>query len=141
MEEIVWSEEWVLDHDVIDGQHKRLVKLLNGIIKSDIAISRLMSELIDYASRHFTDEEEIMFTNNYPDEDYYHHKEEHRKFKETLLDISFEVIKYNDSNKELVAKIKSKFEEFCFFWFHSHFLETDRKVVEFLKGGRLNNKE
>lgn len=134
MEKIIWSDEWNLDIGGVDAQHKNLVNILNGISERSINTQNLIQELINYAGTHFADEEELMFRNNYPREAYLLHKLEHRQFTTTLLEISFKITEAN-GNEELSEKLITKFEDFCFKWFHIHFLGTDKKFGEFLKGG------
>lgn len=134
MEKIIWSDNWNLDIDGVDAQHKKLVNILNKISERQINTQNLIEELIEYAGTHFADEENLMFYSSYPKELYYLHKVEHRKFTQTLLEISFSITEAN-GDEELSDKLITKFENFCFKWFNIHFLGTDKKFADFLKGG------
>lgn len=129
MEKIIWNDDWNTGISIIDEQHKTLVTILNKIITNEINVNELMLELIKYSGRHFADEERYMVRYKYPIDDYDYHRNEHVKFTELLLDISFEVIKSGFNGKEVIKK----FETFCFIWFNKHVLETDKKLGNYLK--------
>ena len=129
MEPIKWREEWNLDYDGIDTQHKKLIDLINRIILKKSDLTSLVTAFIDYTSTHFADEEALMFRNKYPKDLYDAHRREHKEFTNILLEISFELSKNGN------PKLARKFKEFCIAWFKYHFLGTDKTLVEFLKGG------
>jgi hemerythrin len=131
MAKIVWKKDWVLDCSLIDEQHKQLITIVNRIIDKDILIQDLLEELIDYAARHFHDEEDLMIETKYPSKEFDLHKAEHRQFTNTLLNISFKLMDAKDDKdlNELVLIL----ERFCVLWFQTHFLNTDKKFTEFLR--------
>ena len=135
MGRIVWKKEWTLDCGFIDEQHKQLIDIVNLIIEGKIPLQELLKQLIHYSGAHFGDEESYMLESGYPGKDITAHKLEHRKFTNTILDISFEVIQNTDA--EDVEKLTDILERFCVLWFQSHFLNTDKKFTDFL---RKNNK-
>lgn len=129
MEKIVWDEAWSLGFERIDLQHKQLISLINRITFDEIKIKELIGDLIDYTSLHFGDEEALMFEYCYTQDLFSAHKEEHRKFTNTLLEVSF--VLGDDINEELVEK----FKRVSVTWFKVHFLGTDKLLVDFIKGG------
>ncbi len=85
MDQIVWSDEFSIGHEVIDAQHKKLVAMINRLITtSRVAtgsetISEILAEMSDYVRVHFDTEEKLMERINYPRiED---HKAQHRAFQ------------------------------------------------------------
>lgn len=136
MGRIEWKKEWELGVKEIDDQHKYLIKTLNNIYYDKINFKDLIQYLIKYAAEHFSAEEELMFKSKYDGkkyEEYKEHKEQHKKFTNSLLEISFKIINPYVENKDL-NELVSKFKEFCFVWFKIHFLGTDKKFTDFLKG-------
>lgn len=127
MKKIEWQDDWYLGVDKIDNQHKELLSLVNRILKDDIKTKELVNDFIDYAAKHFRDEEKLMFHNVYPHKQYYIHKVEHQKFTRALLEISFALQENNDDSLPL------KFRQFCIDWFRLHFLETDKLFTNFIK--------
>lgn len=136
MDKIIWTKEWCLDGGDIDRQHKNLIDVLNRIIDRDININELLLELIEYASEHFVDEEVLMIKNDYPEDEYITHKNEHRFFTKALLEISFGL--FSKVNPDELEEVIQKIEHFCFSWFNIHFLTIDKQLVEFLKSGGDN---
>jgi hemerythrin len=129
MNQIKWNKDWILDYDGIDTQHKQLIRIVNKVIRGKADAVSLVEQLIDYTSIHFMDEERLMIDNKYPHDLYTAHKKEHKEFINLLLETSFGLIKNGDP--ELASKIK----EFVLDWFKYHFLGTDKKLADFLKGG------
>lgn len=132
MNRFEWNDKWSLDLDIVDKQHKNLIEILNKMNNDSISYSETLDSFIDYAGRHFSDEEELMRIYNY--QGYLEHKVEHRKFTLALLEVSFKLIKIK-KNEDAVNKIMDRFKEFCFAWFNIHFLERDKEFVDFIKGG------
>jgi hemerythrin-like metal-binding protein len=126
------KEEWTLGFNHIDTQHSKLLRLLSHVKKGNAPISYLLEEFIEYAGVHFFDEEKLMLDTNYDEAAFKWHKEEHRKFKEALLEISFTLLKVKNDTVSR-EKIVEGFKRFCMVWFEYHFLETDSKLVKFIK--------
>jgi len=127
MNQIQWNTEWELNNELIDGQHKELIDIINRLIANKTNAITLLQEFIDYTSKHFIDEETMMIDSHFPKELFKFHKEEHKAFVNLLLEVSFEITK--GTNKEL----NTKFKQFCVEWFKHHFLGTDKYFVNFLE--------
>lgn len=125
--EIHWDKNWELGVFYIDEQHKRLVSIVNKIAKSQIEdVYAFLSELIQYSSDHFSDEEQLMISVDYPN--ILMHKQEHRLFNRALLEYSFRL--NNGEDKKILHE---ELAEFVAKWFAYHFLKTDRLLVDFVK--------
>lgn len=128
--EIHWDKSWELGVFYIDEQHKQLVNIVNKIAKSQITgVYQLLSMLIKYAGEHFSDEENLMISVNYPDIPA--HKHEHRLFTRAMLEYSFRL-----NNGEDKKVLQEELSEFVAKWFAYHLLQTDRKLVKYIKEGK-----
>ena len=101
-----------------------------------ISFQTLLEELIHYSSMHFSDEEQLMTEFKYPNKLIKEHKKEHNQFISTILDISFKAI--DCENDKQLEELYLVLERFSVLWFQTHFLNTDKKLAEFL---RKNNPE
>ena len=131
MDVIVWKLEWNTGSEDVDEQHRVLISLLNKIIERSMDTQTLLVSFIEYTSSHFVDEEILMIKNNYPEELFLEHRHEHRTFTRSLLETSFGVLSARTMEEH--HKIIDKLEEFCFTWFKIHFLNTDKKMADFVK--------
>ena len=62
---LVWQDDLDTGIDVIDGQHRRIVEMINQLEAarqsgSQVAIVEVLDELVDYTLSHFAFEEELM---------------------------------------------------------------------------------
>ena len=135
MKTIKWKEEWTLGQESIDFQHKKLICILNRIIVNKFDTYKIVADLIEYAAMHFIDEENFMASQNYPKDLIDAHRKEHKEFTKLLLETSFGLMRNRS------PEIAIEFKEFCFAWFKFHFLNTDKKLIEFLKGGANTKSE
>ncbi|MFU8896684.1 MAG: bacteriohemerythrin [Gammaproteobacteria bacterium] len=88
-----WDESLITGLETVDGQHKRLVQLINrfgaalvsesGVSRRDIDI--VFSELVDYANYHFREEETMMAAVGLHDGYIEFHRSEHANFIAQLL--------------------------------------------------------
>jgi methyl-accepting chemotaxis protein/hemerythrin len=122
-----WKDSLSLGIDVIDEQHKVLVRLLNhlhDLIASSSpveAIDAILVQLADYTKFHFGDEEKFMQSMSYPELP--GHQEIHRKF---IAEISGLVDSRRRGEaidgKTLLAHLRS--------WLTDHIMGTDRKYAK-----------
>lgn len=68
---LAWQEDLETGIDVIDGQHRRIVDMINQleaarISQSQVAIVEVLDELVDYTLSHFAFEEALMEQAGYP---------------------------------------------------------------------------
>lgn len=125
---IIWCEEWNLGYEAIDNQHKDLLNIINLVNEEDINYCVLIHLLQNYLSKHFNVEERLMLIIDYPKDLYMEHKKEHMEFTLTILEASFEVVTCSENNKEIFEGLK----DFCMLWFNTHFLNTDKKLTDFM---------
>jgi hemerythrin len=82
---IAWTEDLETGHADIDNQHKQLVETINSLLnaymnsKGHDEIKRTMKFMVNYASEHFSQEEELQKQSEYPG--YEKHKLIHDQFR------------------------------------------------------------
>ena len=123
---IVWDDSLNLQIDLIDEEHKFLIFLMNKLYKQyhdgepQITIRATFSELTEYATKHFSDEEEYMASINFTDLDA--HRAIHQRLLERLNAYSQE---FDDSN----GQISEYFFTFLKLWVTAHIKGIDAKYT------------
>jgi len=84
MQQISWTKEWCVGNEIIDQQHKNILKIINRLIElyeietnSEIIIS-LLNDFQVCANEHLHYEEYVLYKNHYHDLD--NHKKAHRHY-------------------------------------------------------------
>ncbi len=132
-----WDNSLSVGIDIIDGQHMKMVDMINNFYdeihriytgESKATLNELRSELIqnmiDYARVHFRTEEEYFEEYNYPD--YEEHKKEHDEFTAKVVDL-----KERFDKGRLI--LSTEITDFLKDWVIKHIKETDQKYSEFLR--------
>jgi len=90
-EELIrWSDDYSTGIGMVDGQHRRLLDLINQLFVSmkkggdKETVSEAIESLADYTRTHFSDEEELMRQHGYPELDA--HIRLHRTFVDAVQD-------------------------------------------------------
>ena len=87
---VTWNDEYMMDVQEIDVQHRKLIALVNVLHevmksgKGGEALGRALTELIKFTKIHFATEEAYMGEYGYPN--YAVHKEEHEKLLKDLAE-------------------------------------------------------
>ncbi len=115
-ESTVWVLEWTDELSVgipeVDEDHKRFIKLVNGLNQAILdrqglaEIRKCMQLLLDDAEQHFAHEERLFKQWNYPDSD--EHAEKHAQVTEELHAIKDEFNLKNTEYKWIAAGLKIK---------------------------------
>lgn len=128
-----FTEDCLIGVEQIDNEHRRLFELVNEtadlLMKDSVSrsdVTKLFSELNNYAVLHFRHEEEYMMQINDPELP--RQKEMHQAFVTKLKEIELGDIKSND-DKETVKNIL----EFVARWLFSHILSSDTMIGVFQK--------
>ncbi|GBE58468.1 bacteriohemerythrin [bacterium BMS3Abin01] len=135
-----WDEKYSVGIEEIDQQHKRLFDLINKLygtvqkvngandLQSSIielsAILAAVDKMEDYASYHFSTEENYMLEYSYPD--YKAHKKAHDLFFESVRKFKREI----DEGKGFKL---TDILEYLKKWLTGHVLTTDQKYRKFFK--------
>lgn len=125
------SIEWIEDYSVgissIDGEHMRLVQIINHLNEairkeeSKAVLVHTFDRLIEYAMEHFENEENLMRQHQYPEIE--EHIKEHKKLMKTVMEL----------NKEKKYIFPANVSEFLNSWLIDHILTTDMKYREYLR--------
>jgi hemerythrin len=126
-----WKAEYSVNVAMIDGQHKRLVDLLNQLYdamkagKGNEVVGKVLEDLVDYTKKHLADEERLLQSNGYPA--FAGHKAEHVR-------ITAQVVDYHRQYKEGNVGISVKLGNFIKDWLINHIQTVDKKYSAFLNG-------
>jgi len=129
---VSWGESYATGIELIDNQHKELVRLTNQLYHACLAGSEVvetvfksaMSQMVDYVRFHFTAELELLKRINYPA--YHEHKKEH----DTLVMNILEASKEFSVGKKFVAY---NFVRTLKDWVFSHIAFSDKLYAAFVK--------
>ena len=132
MKEIIWTSDLSVGIELIDQQHKMLIKHLNDLSQSlksnqgPTKIATTLNFLIDYTDFHFTAEEKHMAANDYPGLET--HKKKHEEFKKTLSNME-EDLEEEGATKVLADSIDTLLVK----WLFEHIRAVDVAFGNFLK--------
>ena len=129
MDEIKWTDDFSIENNRIDEQHKKLIVLLNRMLKNPSAktdsetVSDVLTEMTVYSKEHFRTEEELMQKFNVPKLE--KHKLRHREYR----------IKTANFCVSTINGIETVPEEILIFlkdWWIKHILEEDMEYKPYL---------
>lgn len=140
MKEIMWTKDLSVGIELIDEQHKMLIKHLGDLSEAlqsgrgAAKISTTLNFLIDYTDFHFNAEEGHMKANAYPQ--YENHKKLHEEFKATLSNLEEEF--EEDGATKMLADSTDKL---LVKWLFEHIQTIDVMFGKFLieKGVEIPN--
>jgi hemerythrin len=129
MEPVQWSEQFSVGVEELDGQHQRLVKILNRLLTThepidtnSETISETLMAMTRYAQEHFKAEEKLMEAHGYPGLE--EHKQLHRAYRRKTVDLSTATTLGIDAVPEFLLA-------YLFDWWVHHILEEDMKYKAF----------
>jgi hemerythrin len=125
-EHIKWSDEFSVNVDLIDRQHKEFVQVLNELY--DVTMSQGSSKTINdvfkmldlYTNYHFATEEKYFDEFNFEGSE--EHKEAHRAFVQRLGDFKAR----HDKGEDIVLELLDTTED----WLVNHLAYYDKKYTE-----------
>jgi hemerythrin-like metal-binding protein len=126
---IDWSDEFSVGVDLIDKQHKILIRAINLLalaVEHDTSrelMGEIFTTLRDYADTHFSYEEELFDTFGYAE------TEEHKAQHKALL---HQVIGLEKRWRSGEATIGAEVLQFLVTWLRNHILGSDKKYSSFL---------
>jgi len=136
MDMITWDDEYNLDIELIDSQHQELCKIINKLgnamdLDEDKEIlSEIVQELIDYATYHFSVEEEYFKEFDYSEQE--EHIGEHKYFLDYFAKIK-QGFENKDSSITSDAKLSMDILKYLVTWFVTHITGIDREYIELFK--------
>ena len=130
MEPIEWTDSFSVGVALLDEQHRRLIDMLNKMIKDPAADTRsetvadVLTDMTRYAQEHFKAEEELMNEHGYPRLD--EHKEQHLGFQEKVARLCFATVKGQ-------ASVPQELMEYLQKWLIHHILQEDMAFKPFFE--------
>ena len=129
--EYVWNKTFAVGHDLIDSQHQEFFKAINNLIKAcDTAnrsdLNSSINFLKNYVNKHFSEEEELQRTQEYPD--YPNHKKIHDAYKEHIEQLAEEWYKLGPSERVMI-EVRAKVGD----WLINHIKGQDVKLGAFIR--------
>ena len=127
-----WSDEYSVHLRVIDNDHKDLVNTVNSLHEAignsatRGQIGHIIGNLAKYVDEHFSREEALMETYDYPD--LARHKRIHRHLTRTVY--ALRIIFTSKPQKIDPAKLLTFLRE----WLINHILQEDTKYAPYLRG-------
>lgn len=131
MKKITWSDDLSVGVDLIDKQHKMLIKRLNDMseaiedVKGPTEIARTLEFLIEYTDYHFSTETEHMRRTGFPG--LADHLKKHDEFTSTLADLEEEF--REDGATHMLAE---SLDTFLVNWLVKHISSVDVEFGKFL---------
>jgi len=128
---VTWNESYSVGLELIDNQHKELVKMVNslfagckqGVVSADIAYLRTISKALEYARIHFSDEEKYMSLVKYPKLE--EHKKEHEEF---VVEIKASMKLFEEGKTEPIDMAN-----FLKNWLLNHIAISDKQYAPYFK--------
>ncbi len=131
---IEWDDKYCFGISIINKEHKTIIDVVNkAIVAKQYRHNRkiirgILSEVMEYAKKHFKTEETYMVKFNYPE--YPYHKKEHSDFSLRILGYR---IKLSNGDYQILDDIIKFLQE----WLVHHIKETDKKYVDCFKKNGL----
>ena len=129
-----WKPEYTVSNTQLDGHHKHLFQLVDGLQsamaagKGKSAMDATLQELITYTQSHFAAEERLMELSQYPDLP--RHKAEHEALTEKVVEFKREY----DAGR---ATITLQLLQFLRDWLQTHIMKSDRAYAPYIGDAEL----
>ncbi len=130
MENFVWDDKYAVGIKEIDEQHKKLVELINDLNEAIYTgqgcqkLETVFKEVIDYTITHFSFEEDLLRSNDYPD--IMAHEKKHKELTKEAMDLQEQ---FEGGNFLITMQVMNFLKD----WLVTHILEIDKKYETFLK--------
>ena len=134
MKLITWNDNFSVNVEEIDNQHKDIIRIINELYvsivegKSENTMDTIFKDLTEYATTHFKTEEEHFENFNYPESSF--HKQQHE-------DIVKKIEEFKKRNEESRKFPDSEILHFLTVWFIHHVLFIDKRFTKFFKENGL----
>lgn len=128
---IVWQDDYSVDIEELDEQHKSLIRLINQLYEALATkqhrdqVGKILDALIEYTIIHFAVEETLMRIFHYPE--YEEHKQSHDHIAQKVRSFH-QAFKSGNANvdMELLLFLKS--------WLTGHISQVDKRYSAYLTG-------
>ena len=141
---VSWGENYATGINLIDDQHKELVRLTNSLYEACLTSEKevtatfreVMGQMVEYVRFHFTVELELLNRVKYPNYD--EHKSQHDSLVRQILEAAKE---FKEGNRYAANYFVRTLKE----WVFGHIAVSDKLyaayIREQLSKGLLNNKQ
>jgi len=125
-----WSDDFLVGNQIIDTEHKKLVKLVNDFHnameqgRGNDVIGKVLNNLVIYTKEHFKHEEAEMQRIKYPK--YLMHKLEHDKL---IADVAQLQSSFTSGQSMLTIKISKFLQD----WLVTHIMQSDKLLAAALR--------
>lgn len=129
-----WKEEYSVKVSRFDDHHKKLIGLINELHESMIKgthqdlIGKTISALLDYTKYHFSEEEKLMISFNYPE--YEQHKAQHDAFTGKVRQFMAEL-------QAGRAAVTIEVVNFLRGWLKGHVMTVDKRYTAFFAANKV----
>jgi hemerythrin len=128
----LWDSNLETGYELIDKQHKQLVKALNDLVEANQSgrgeqeVMQTLEFLTAYTIKHFSDEEALQVKFGYPE--YLNHKRIHNDFKLAIKAFTERIIKEGPS-VDLISEVSDSVGS----WLLNHIKGDDFTMATFIK--------
>jgi hemerythrin-like metal-binding protein len=126
-EPLIWRDAWLLDIELLDADHREMVRLMNRLSDPDDPqpLSRRITELIEHLRRHFHIEQVFLRAIDYPELD--EHSREHALQLAELVDLSRRLARTDKPvlDDTEIGALKD--------WFFPHVIAGDRRFAAYYR--------
>ncbi len=129
-EPFAWLPEYSVGIAAVDGQHQRLVALINELHnallarRSRVVMGDILAQLADYTESHFVFEESLMARYEYPG--YQSHRETHDRMRDKVMAL-------RDDHQAGRVVVSLEVMAFLKDWLSGHILGTDHLYKDFFQ--------
>lgn len=126
MDLMEWNDRFILGHDKIDRDHRKLVALVNQLSEAMLKregkeiCGKVIEDLAAYAKTHFSTEEQLMALHHYANTA--EHKAEHANFVDQVAELKS---RFDAGSITLSISLLGFLKE----WLTKHILITDKALV------------
>lgn len=130
-----WNDSLATGIDKVDEQHKELIKRTNNLLEhmrqglGHEEIMKTVQFLSSYVVEHFTDEESVMKTYNYPV--FKEHKKQHDDFIKSV-----EVLAKKMENEKFLNSLILEVNRSICDWLINHILKEDKVMAQYVQEQR-----
>lgn len=131
-----WNSNLETGVEKIDGQHKELVRRINGVLEAcnqrrgKEVVGETLNFLESYVIEHFNDEEALIVEALYPG--YEAHRQLHKKFIKELKDLKS---KFEQDGASLTVVISMN--KTVVGWLTNHIMKVDKEFADYYKSKKL----
>ena len=133
---VAWTPQLETGDERVDAQHRRIFDLLNDLIMAcaDGSDAKRLREtldfLVDYAIKHFVDEELLQMQYDFPE------YKKHKRMHEGLTAQVVELVKRFEASGSS-AELSKDVNRVLVAWLISHILKEDKKIAQHIKSLEL----